>query len=91
VRVPEDVSVVGYDDIPAATLVSPALTTVTVPLTRLGRAAVDLLVEAGPVPTATESALASALSAGAAPGEPPSVLIGVELVVRASTGVVAGG
>jgi LacI family transcriptional regulator/LacI family repressor for deo operon, udp, cdd, tsx, nupC, and nupG len=85
VRVPEDVSVIGYDDIPAATLVSPALSTVSVPLARLGRAAVDLLVEAGPVPTATESALAQALSAGT--GTPPSVLIGVELVVRASTGV----
>ena len=62
-RVPEDVSVVGYDDIPAATLVSPTLTTVTVPLARLGRAAVDLLIETGSVPTATESALAAALTA----------------------------
>ena len=71
---------------------SPALTTVTVPLARLGRAAVDLLVEVGQVPTATESALALALGtadAGRDPGAgtPPSVLIGVELVVRASTGV----
>ncbi|MEZ0447091.1 LacI family DNA-binding transcriptional regulator [Cellulomonas sp. ICMP 17802] len=90
IRVPEEVSVVGYDDIPAATLVSPALTTVTVPLGRLGRAAVDLLVETGPVPTVAESALAAGL--GAARGEPddtPTVLIGVELVVRASTGVAA--
>ncbi|GEK20342.1 LacI family transcriptional regulator [Cellulomonas xylanilytica] len=112
VRVPEDVSVVGYDDIPAATLVSPTLTTVTVPLARLGRAAVDLLIEAGSVPTAAESAIAAGLAAaeraqhgtpaitvgsiGATP-PPASVLIGVELVVRASTGVapaqssVAGG
>jgi LacI family transcriptional regulator/LacI family repressor for deo operon, udp, cdd, tsx, nupC, and nupG len=103
VRVPEDVSVVGYDDIPAATLVSPALTTVTVPLARLGRAAVDLLVETGSVPaaTATESALAAALTAArrdpaaptpradAAQDAAPTVRIGVELVVRASTGVAA--
>lgn len=47
IRVPDDVSVVGYDDIPAATLVSPSLTTVTVPLARLGRESVDLLVSSG--------------------------------------------
>lgn len=64
-RVPEDVSVVGYDDIPAATLVSPALTTVTVPLARLGREAVDLLVAHGlraGRQSAAERALAEALT-----------------------------
>lgn len=44
VRVPHDVSVVGFDDAPVATLVAPALTTVAVPLARLGRTAVDLLL-----------------------------------------------
>lgn len=44
VRVPDDVSVVGFDDAPVATLVTPALTTVAVPLARLGRTAVDLLL-----------------------------------------------
>jgi LacI family transcriptional regulator/LacI family repressor for deo operon, udp, cdd, tsx, nupC, and nupG len=44
VRVPQDVSVVGFDDAPVATLVAPALTTVAVPLARLGRTAVDLLL-----------------------------------------------
>lgn len=43
-RVPEDVSVVGFDDVPVATLVTPALTTVAMPLARLGRTAVDLLL-----------------------------------------------
>ncbi len=47
VGVPDQVSVVGFDDIPAATHVTPALTTVAVPLQRLGRAAVDLLLETG--------------------------------------------
>ncbi|MBO0899272.1 LacI family DNA-binding transcriptional regulator [Cellulomonas sp. zg-ZUI222] len=44
VRVPQDVSVVGFDDAPVATLVTPSLTTVAVPLARLGRTAVDLLL-----------------------------------------------
>ncbi|MEU4160862.1 LacI family DNA-binding transcriptional regulator [Actinoplanes sp. NPDC026670] len=41
-RVPEDVSVVGYDDIPLAIHVVPALTTVRIPTEELGRAAVRL-------------------------------------------------
>ncbi len=45
VRVPDDVSVVGFDDAPVATLVTPALTTVAAPLARLGRTAVDLLLD----------------------------------------------
>ncbi|MFE7406131.1 LacI family DNA-binding transcriptional regulator [Isoptericola sp. NPDC057559] len=43
VATPDDVSVVGFDDVPAASLVTPALTTVAVPLARAGREAVDLL------------------------------------------------
>lgn len=42
VRVPDDVSVVGYDDIPLAVNVVPALTTVRVPTEELGRTAVRL-------------------------------------------------
>ncbi|TWD82903.1 LacI family transcriptional regulator [Kribbella amoyensis] len=38
--VPADVSVVGYDDVPVASELQPALTTVRVPLEELGRAAV---------------------------------------------------
>lgn len=43
VRVPEDVSVVGFDDIELAYAVTPALTTVHVPHRRMGAAAADLL------------------------------------------------
>jgi LacI family transcriptional regulator len=42
VRVPDDVSVAGYDDIPAAIDVYPALTTVSIPHEELGRTAVRL-------------------------------------------------
>ena len=44
VDVPGEMSVVGFDDVQLATLVSPALTTVRAPLARLGRRAVDLLL-----------------------------------------------
>jgi LacI family transcriptional regulator len=43
-RVPEDLSVVGFDDIEPATLVTPALTTVRQPLSELGRTGVNVLV-----------------------------------------------
>jgi len=39
-RVPEDLSVIGFDDIPVAGLVSPPLTTVHVPMQQIGRQAV---------------------------------------------------
>jgi LacI family transcriptional regulator, galactose operon repressor len=42
-RVPEDLSVVGFDDGELASLVSPALTTVRQPLAEMGRTAVSLL------------------------------------------------
>jgi LacI family transcriptional regulator len=43
-RVPEDLSVVGFDDMEEATLVTPALTTVRQPLAEMGRMAVSLLL-----------------------------------------------
>jgi LacI family transcriptional regulator len=44
-RVPDDVAVVGYDDIPLAALVTPALTTCRVPRYELGSQTVDLLLD----------------------------------------------
>ena len=45
ISVPDDMSVVGFDDVPVASLVSPALTTVQIPLAGMGRRGVDLMVE----------------------------------------------
>ncbi|HLZ51216.1 MAG TPA: LacI family DNA-binding transcriptional regulator [Candidatus Acidoferrum sp.] len=43
-RVPEDVSVVGFDDIPGAAFANPGLTTVRQPLLRMGEIAAQTLV-----------------------------------------------
>src|SRR5438067_593550 len=59
VRVPRDLSIVGWDDVPYASLVTPPLTTVRVPRHELGRAAAATLLglmagraagEHGPLP-----------------------------------------
>ena len=44
-RVPDDVSVIGFDDIPQASLIRPALTTVRQPLEKMGRVATQMLLE----------------------------------------------
>ena len=43
-RVPEEISVVGFDDIPLADLVNPRLTTVRQPIEQIGRLAVERLL-----------------------------------------------
>ncbi|MBD0329573.1 MAG: LacI family DNA-binding transcriptional regulator [Thermoleophilia bacterium] len=69
-RVPDDVSVCGFDDVFPAALVSPSLTTVHQPLHEIGRAAVDILL---------------ARIAGEMPEGPARRLFPTELVVREST------
>ena len=44
IRIPDELSIVGFDDSPYATVVDPALTTVRQPLGEMGSTAVDLLV-----------------------------------------------
>jgi len=69
-RVPEDVSVVGFDDIPVAAYMNPPLTTVRQPFDAVAQEGLKLLVQAIEKPDA----------------EPPTALDPpVELVVRAST------
>ncbi|MPV37551.1 LacI family DNA-binding transcriptional regulator [Georgenia subflava] len=75
IGVPSDVSVVGYDNIFAADLVSPALTTVATPRRALGAAAVRNLV---------------AQIKGAHPRGGPPVVVPVKLVERASTAEAPG-
>jgi LacI family transcriptional regulator len=44
-RIPDDVSIVGFDDIPQAAVVRPALTTVNQPLEKMGRVATQMLLD----------------------------------------------
>ena len=72
-RVPEDLSVVGSDDVPGAMLLIPQLTTVHAPKGTMGRAAVSLLldhiVDRGPV---IEETVTGRLVVRASTAPPPS-------------------
>ncbi|ROR65047.1 LacI family transcriptional regulator [Agrococcus jenensis] len=45
IRVPHDLSVIGYDDIPEAAIASPPLTTIAQPLHDMGRSALTLMLD----------------------------------------------
>jgi LacI family transcriptional regulator len=69
-RVPDDVSVVGFDDIPQAAATYPAVTTVAQPIAEMGQLGVRLLLERIAQPEAP----------------PRRVVLPTRLVVRESTG-----
>jgi LacI family transcriptional regulator len=69
-RVPQDVSVVGFDDIPTAAFYSPSLTTVRQPLRDMGQIAASTLL--GRLNESTEP--------------PATIAVEPELIVRESTG-----
>jgi DNA-binding LacI/PurR family transcriptional regulator len=50
VRVPDQLSVVGFDDIPMASFSVPALTTLRMPMAEMAAAAIELAIGAGQVP-----------------------------------------
>ena len=57
VRVPQDLGVVGFDDTRVAQMTNPLLTTVRVPMSRMGATAIELLCEriAEPIAAGRES------------------------------------
>jgi DNA-binding LacI/PurR family transcriptional regulator len=71
-RVPDDISITGFDDIPAVAYTIPALTTVRMPVNEMVRTAVRLVLDPPPVDPAHI-------------GDPPPV-VRPSLVVRESTG-----
>ncbi|MGW3956419.1 LacI family DNA-binding transcriptional regulator [Streptomyces sp. NPDC004752] len=76
VRVPEDVSVVGFNDIDAAAHVRPALTTVRQPFAEMGRRAADILL--------------TSLGGAESTGDSQRIVLPVELIARDSTGPASG-
>jgi LacI family transcriptional regulator len=70
IRVPEDVAIVGVDDIQLATYLTPPLTTVRLPKLELGRQAVKMLIERARTDDPT----------------PVSITLPHELVIRESCG-----
>ena len=72
-RVPADVSVVGYDDIDVAQYVDPPLTTVRQPIRQKGEAAVQLLLAVvhGEPPSDIHKTLATKLIVRASTAPPP--------------------
>jgi len=81
-RVPQDVSLTGFDDLPLASLYRPALTTAAQFSRERGRIAAELLLE-------RMTTRAEASRGAAAPTEAPQprrVILEPKLVVRASTG-----
>ncbi len=81
-RVPQELSIVGFDDIPFAALASPPLTTVRQPIRQLGERAAELLlglIDEARSPEARRRA------------EPSAVTLPTELVVRGSTAPVGRG
>jgi DNA-binding LacI/PurR family transcriptional regulator len=74
VRVPSELAVVGFDDIPFAAYVSPSLTTIAQPKPALGRRAVEM-------------ALALAGAEASDPSATTNVVLRGTLVVRESSGV----
>jgi len=80
-RVPGDISIVGFDDIPVAAFVDPPLTTVYVPLEEIAAAALAVLLRAIDDPELTDlvgpdltSRLIVRRSTGPAPGSIPPLL-----------------
>ncbi|NUT53133.1 MAG: substrate-binding domain-containing protein, partial [Saccharothrix sp.] len=62
-RIPQDLSVIGFDDIPAVRWCSPPMTTIRQPMVEMGAAAAELVLDlsAGRTPAQTRVELATTL------------------------------
>ena len=69
-RVPEDVSIIGFDNIPLSSMVDPPLTTIDQPVSQIGYQSCELLIEKINNPLMT----------------PKNIFFNTELIVRQSTG-----
>jgi LacI family transcriptional regulator len=71
IRVPDDLSVVGFDNVPESALNTPPLTTIHQPIREMGQSAIDLLIR---------------LIHGE-PADPTHLTLATSLVVRQSTSI----
>lgn len=71
IRIPEDVSVAGFDDLPFSVDTAPALTTVRVPLREAGVLAAQLVTGRRPAPPGRITTLPTELMVRASTGAPP--------------------
>jgi LacI family transcriptional regulator len=69
-RVPQDIALAGFDDIPIAAQLTPPLTTIRQPIRRMGSLAVETLIEAIHQPET----------------QPRRIVLQPELIIRASCG-----
>ena len=74
-RVPEDIAVAGFDDVPFAARSDPPLTTVRQPIHRAGAVAAETLIDMIANPSS----------------QPHRIILPTELVIRASTGPAVNG
>jgi DNA-binding LacI/PurR family transcriptional regulator len=73
VRIPEDLSIVGFDDIPFAAATTPPLTTVRMPVGEMANAAIELILEArGATKSAQAITLAPTLVIRGSTAPPPA-------------------
>lgn len=75
VSIPEDVAVIGFDNLPMSSMISPSLSTIDVPKRQIGALAVRTLHE---------------LVAGSKPAAPTKILVSGRLIFRGSTNVSTG-
>ena len=74
--IPDDLALVGFDDVPLARYIDPPLTTVRLPAAELGRQAGRMII--------------SLIQNGEVASENRNVILDTELIVRASCGAVQG-
>ncbi len=89
VRVPQDVSVVGIDDIALSRLTRPKLTTVATPTAAAGRTAVDMLLQQDTDAPRGPRGVGRGTAVGAR-RTTAQVMLQTELVIRDSTGPASG-
>lgn len=75
-KVPEDLSVVGFDDIALAAFVSPRLTTIRQPKQRIGELAAQLLI--GRIKGQRDEVCRKVLEPELSPGDTTMALVGIE-------------